>query len=149
METSFDVVMFYAVFILFSLLSAFLMLFAILGYIYAHKKKVFGILVLAVLLTLLAAGSLVLNPFLNYWIFMGSNYEAMVTMKRDLEKVDFSDLSTHELIARFGQPNRIRKTDGHERWIYEPGPWYAYMQLDYIVFKVEDGKVDSYTVDYF
>ena len=80
---------------------------------------------------------------------MGSNYEAMVSMKRDLAKINVSNLSTHALIAEFGQPNRIRKTDDYERWIYEPGRWYAYMQLDHIVFKVKDGQVLSYYVDYF
>ncbi len=149
MEASYDVVTFYIVFIFFSLFTAFLMMGSIIGFIMAVKRKVFGLFALSILVLLLAGISLLLNPFLNYWIFMGSNYSALVSMKRDMQVNSVKDISTQELVARFGNPKRIRHIDDTDRWVYEPGPWYAYMQLDYIVFQVDNGKVISYYVDYF
>ncbi len=149
MEASYDVITFYIVFIFFSLFTAILMMGSIVGFILAVKRKAFSIFALSILVLLLASVSLLLNPFLNYWIFMGTNYRALRSMRRDIQMTRVEGISTQELVARFGNPKRVREVDGTERWVYEPGPWYSYMQLDYIVFKVENGKVLSHYVDYF
>ena len=92
-------------------------------------------------LTLVAAIAALANPLVNMFVFSHQAERCREEMLATAKAENCLGRSTDWLRSRFGEPHQIFRDQQAEHWWYTPGPWYIFVQEDYVGFQVENGRI--------
>jgi hypothetical protein len=92
-------------------------------------------------LALVAVSAALGNPLVNMFVFSHTAERCREEMLAAAKADNCVGRSTDWLQARFGEPHQIYRDNQVEQWWYTPGPWYVFVQEDYVGFQVETGRI--------